>query len=164
MWCLTPEESQSWCEGHGVHLDSRNHPILDDLKYDVQVPLSDRSWSRLFYVSQFIASSVEPFEKCLFWVTLSGVWGSSENWHLFYRFRDSYHERRPLDQAPGHVFLRHEAADLTTFIQLALISGWDFYVVPRPLHQAAVFVTHDEFVHFYTSNDAFASKARTFLD
>jgi hypothetical protein len=145
-------------------LDSMKHPVLTEAKNDIQIPLSDISWSRLFYISEFIVSSIEPFDKCLLWVTLSGVWGSSENWHVFYRLRDSYHERRPLDEAPGHVFLRHEAADLATFIQLALMSGWDFYLVPRPLYQAAVFVSHDEFVHFYTSNEAFADKARTFLD
>ena len=91
---------------------------------------------------------IEPFDHCLLWVTEWGVWHSSENWHLFYRVRESYAERRRLHDAPGHLFLEHEAVDLATFVGLALLSGWDFYILPDTAY-ANVFVSHDGFLHIY---------------
>ena len=88
-----------------------------------------------------------PYEVCLLWVTLWGVWGSSENLPLFYRVRESYGERRQLAQAPGHLFLRQDLAGLATFIQMGLQFGWDFYLLPAPTYSAA-FISHDEYLQF----------------
>jgi hypothetical protein len=88
----------------------------------------------------------------------SGACGlSSENLHLFYRVRGSYGEHRPLADAPGHLFLKHEINELTTFIELALLCGWDFYLFPAPAY-AAAFVSHDEYIEFHT-NDSNAANA-----
>jgi hypothetical protein len=100
MWHLT-KASRAWCEAHGFHLDVGGHPIIDERKHSVITSLSEINWSRLTWLSKFIASYLEPFDECLLWVTLWGVWGSSENLHLFYRLRESYGERRQLAAAPG---------------------------------------------------------------
>jgi len=92
-----------------------------------------------------------------------GVWGSSENLHLYYRVRESYGDRRQLAAAPGHLFAKHEGGDLATFIQLALIFGWDFYLLTSPAYHMA-FVSHDEFIEFYTDDPDAAEKARHCLD
>ena len=74
---------------------------------------------------------------------------------MFYRLRESYGERRLLSAAPGHLFLKHEAADLATYIQLAIIFGWDFHMLPAPTYSTA-FVSHDKFVHLHAnSKEAF---------
>jgi len=77
--------------------------------------------------------------------------------------RESYGDRRKLEAAPGHLFAKHEAADLATFIQLALIFGWDFYLLTSPAYHMA-FVSHDEFIEFYTDDRDAAEKARHCLD
>lgn len=133
-----------------------------DKKYCVTGPLSQMNWSRLYWFAGFLASHVEPFDECLLWVTLWGVWPSSENFQLFYRLRESYGERRHLADAPGTLFLKHERADLATFIQLALVSGWDFHLLPAPSYGAA-FVSHDEFVRMYTDDLDAATLAKESL-
>jgi len=163
MWYLSKEDSQAWCEGHGFHLDAKRHPIIDGRKYSVITSVAETNWARLTWVSRFIASYLAPFDECLLWVTTWGVWGSSENLHLFYRLRESYGERRQLEAAPGHLFLRYEEADLATFIQLALLFGWDFYLLPSPTYRTA-FVSHDEFVQFCTDDEEAAEAARHCLD
>jgi hypothetical protein len=163
MWYLTKEESQAWCEEHALSVNRAAHPIINNRAHSITTSISAISWTRLTGLSGFIASYLEPFDECLLWVTLSGVWGSSENLHLYYRVRESYGDRRQLAAAPGHLFAKHEGADLATFIQLALIFGWDFYLLTFPAYHTA-FVSHDEFIEFYTDDPDAAEKARHCLD
>jgi hypothetical protein len=163
MWCLTPDESRQWAETHGFALDDRHHPLLDGREKSVTLSLVDGKWSRLAPLSSFLVSQLDPFDECFLWVTLWGVWSSSENLHLFYRVRESYGERRQLAQAPGHRFLRHESADLATFIQMGLQFGWDFYLLPAPTHHAA-FISHDEFLQFSTNDAKVAEQVQHFFD
>src|SRR4051794_34957710 len=124
MWCLTEDESSAWSTAIGRLAQPGGSRVQLAAKYVVTVPLSDLKWARLTWFSKFVGSTVEPFDSCLLWVTEWGVWSSSENWHLLYRLRESYAERRMLQDAPGHMFLEHEAVDLATFIGLALLFGW----------------------------------------
>ncbi len=151
MWCLTDQQSRDWCTGTNVPMDSSGRPSIDAARHALSVPLHDMNWSRLTWLSTFLAESLEAFDNCLLWVTQWGVWPSSENLHLFYRLREAYGERRRLPDAPGHLFLGYERADLTTFIELALLFGWDFYLLPN-----TAYVSHDEFLEFRTDNDAIA--------
>lgn len=162
MWCLSGDESKTWCQGQSFAVSATGHPTVVKREYCVRAPLSGMNWSKLHWFGGFLASTVEPFEECLLWVTLSGVWTSSENFHLFYRMRESYGERRPLTDAPGHLFLKHELADLATFIQLALLSGWDFYLLPN-LDCAVAFVSHDEFFELQTDDREAVDRAKALL-
>jgi hypothetical protein len=163
MWCLTKEESRDWCEGRGLTLDAAAHPVVDGRAHSIITPFSGTNFSKLLWLSDVLAAGLVPFDECLLWVTLWGVWSSSENWHLFYRLRETYGERRRLWHAPGHLFLKHESPDLTTFIQLALIFGWDFYLIPAPGYHAA-FVSHDEYLKFSTNDGETADRVQHCLD
>jgi hypothetical protein len=132
MWCLTRDESKRWCEVRSIPVDDSGLPALVERKHIVKAPTSGLSWSRLHWLAGFLISHLEPFDECFLWVTQWGVWPSSENFHVFYRVRESYGERRLLHDAPGHLFLKHETADLQTFVELALLCGWDFYLLPTP--------------------------------
>jgi hypothetical protein len=81
------------------------------------------------------------------------VWPSSENWHLYYRLRQSYGEQRLLHEAPGHLFLDFEAPELISFLQVALLFGWGGHLLPVAGF-ARAFVSHDEFVEFATDDPA----------
>lgn len=65
----------------------------------------------------------------LLWVMHWQDWGARANYHLYYRLRQSYHDHRELHQAPGHAFLQHETPDLMSFVELALLFGWDFQIL-----------------------------------
>jgi hypothetical protein len=159
MWCLTKPEAELWCEGRGLGLDSRRQPDASKWSFKVRKPLAGLNWSRLTGVSSFVASFTQPDKKSLLWITQTGVWSSSENWSLFYRLRQSYGELRSIEDAPAHEFLRHESADLTNFVEIALICGWDFYLMDWG---SSVFVSHDEFVEFWMNDSEAQRRAEEF--
>jgi hypothetical protein len=95
---------------------------------------------------------LQPRDACLLWVTAWDIWPSSENLHLFYRLRQSYGELRLLPEAPGHLFLRYEAADLVSFLQVGIICGWDMHLLPT-VGYAQAFVSHDEYLEFASDDN-----------
>jgi hypothetical protein len=50
-----------------------------------------------------------------------GIWGSGENWHLYYKLRQAYGDQRLLHEAPGHLFLEYEVEELASFLQIAML-------------------------------------------
>jgi hypothetical protein len=56
------------------------------------------------------------------------------NQHLYYTLRQTYGDIQPLMEARGHRFLRCEVADRTTFLQLALIGRWTFWMTCSTRH------------------------------
>ena len=168
MWCVTPggvaEMVRRAGPGVGCSRASCNgRPRMEDRADSVNTPFSGATCAKLLSLARTVASNLETFDQCLLWVTLWGVWDSSENWHLFDRFRETYGERRPIWDAPGHLFQKHEGADLTTFIQLGLSFGWDFYVVRAPSGNAAFF-SHDEYLKFSADDPESAKRVRHCLD
>jgi hypothetical protein len=109
---------------------------------------------------QQLESALQPRDSCLLWVTTWGVWGSSENLHLYYRLRQSYGDLALLQEAPGHLFLKHESADLISFLQVGILCGWDMHLLPIGGYSQA-FVSHDEFVEF-AADEHNASLTREF--
>ena len=105
MWCLSRDDSREWCDARGFAVDKSGSPAVA-MRYCATAPLFDSKWPRLTWCGGLLASHIEPFDECLLWVTAWGVWESSENLHLFYRVRESYGERRLLEDAPGHLFFK----------------------------------------------------------
>jgi len=103
---------------------------------------------RVFYNAHWIATQLTYRMQVLLWITKGGIWPSTENWHLYYRLRQSYHDYRLLHEAPGHLFLEYEAEGLASFLQLSMLNGWDGYVLTQADY-ANVFFSHDEYLDFY---------------
>jgi hypothetical protein len=151
MQFLTEAEAAEWARGHSMLMPfgdrADRQPRLQPLRFAVPPPAS-----RLYPLSSTIASAVTRGDDCLLWITEFGVWPSSENMHLYYRLRESYGDLRLLQEAPAHLCLKHETAELTTLLQLTLLFGWDAYLLPRSDH-LAFFCSHDEFVECYSRSD-----------
>jgi hypothetical protein len=107
---------------------------------------------RVFFVAHWIATSLTHGMPTLLWVTEWGIWPSSENWHLYYRLRQTYSDQRLLHEAPGHLFLEHEAEDLASFLQVAMLNGWGGYVLTQADYVNAFF-SHDEYIDFFAEHD-----------
>jgi len=82
---------------------------------------------------------------CLLWVTDFGIFPSNENYHIYYRLRQSYGDVRLLDEAPGHLCLDYERAEVVTLVHLCILFGWDVHLIPSVGYGRA-FVCHDEWV------------------
>lgn len=111
----------------------------------MRVPLP--AVAQLTSFCQQLERALQPREACLLWVTDWEIWRSSENLHLYYRLRQSYGDYRLLDEAPAHLFLDYEAADLVSFLEVGIICGWDIHLIPF-VGYARAFVSHDEFAEF----------------
>jgi hypothetical protein len=90
-------------------------------------------------------------KPALLWITEWGIWSSSENWHLYQLLRKSHGEHRLLQEAPGHLFLDYEAADLASFLQVSVMNGWGGYLLTEADYVNAFF-SHDEYMDFYSEN------------
>ena len=147
MHFLTDEESAAWCEGwvemapSDVPVPLYRHPPY------ARVPLQ----AETAFCRQ-LEQALQPRDELLLWVTSWGVWRSSENLHLYYRLRQSYGDPRRLQDAPGHLFHPHEAADLVSFLQVGILCGWDMHLISSEGY-ARLFVSHDEFADF-AANEA----------
>jgi len=142
MRFYTDEECKRW-------LGNRPKPDASGLeRHCIAYP---KTPSRALYVSQWIASNVMYRMPALLWVTEPDVWKS--NWHLYYRLRQSYHDFRLMDEAPGHLFLEHESEDLATFVQLTILNGWDAYLLTRADY-INLWFSNDEFIDAYSKEQS----------
>ena len=117
---------------------------------------------RFFFVARWIATSITHRTPTLLRITEWGIWPSSENWHLYYRLRQTYNDHRLLHEAPGHLFLEHEAEDLASFLQIAMQSGWGGYVLTQADYVNAFF-SHDEYIDFFAAVDTNLADVRNEL-
>jgi len=91
-----------------------------------------------------------------------GIWPSSENWHLYYKLRQTCGDNRLLHEAPGHLLLEHEAEALASFLQLSMLNGWGGYVLTEANYVNAFF-SHDEYFDFFANNSANLANIRKML-
>ena len=117
---------------------------------------------RFFPIAKAIAQSITYRQATLLWVTEWGVWPSSENWQLYYKLRQSYSDFRLLQDVPGHLFLEYESEDFSTFLQVAMLSGWGGYVLTAANYVNAFF-SHDEYIEFFTTTPANLSDLRPYF-
>jgi hypothetical protein len=150
---LTADESRHWAKTHEIELGSGGVPErepagLKTLRFGFPPTPPQLNW-----LAQFVAFSLKPRHSCLLWITASGIFPSSENTHLYYRLRQSYGDLRLLDEAPGHLFLEYEDADLATFLEVGILNGWDVHVLPELAYggpdMARAFVCHDEWLALF---------------
>ncbi|HUA34628.1 MAG TPA: hypothetical protein VMA09_13560 [Candidatus Binataceae bacterium] len=147
MQFLTTKQAQDWCIACNIELDAFMVPKREAAKgHSVRVTLP-HDYTRLLWVARLIEGSLKPRDRCLFWVTKTEVWPSSENWHLYYRIRQSYGDYRSMEDAPGHMFLNYEDFDLITFVEIGIVAGWDIHLLPLNGY-GRIFVCHDGWVQF----------------
>ena len=76
---------------------------------------------------------------------LVGVCGSSENLDLFYGYRRSLGENRPLIEAPVHLFERTEEDAFVSILCMVLYFVWDA-LISDVERKALVRISHDEWL------------------
>jgi hypothetical protein len=143
----TKEECEAWLsERH------RRKPDLIPAAHVERIQYPTEPY-RIFSIAQSVASTLTHRQPALLFVTEWGIWPSSENWHLYYKVRQTYGDNRLLDDAPGHLFLGHEAEDLASFLQLSMLNGWGGYILTEANYVNAFF-SHDEYIDFFAENSA----------
>jgi hypothetical protein len=106
---------------------------------------------RIYNLAHWAATSLTYRMPTLLWITEWGIWPNSENWHLYYKLRQTYGDYRLLQEAPGHLFLEYEVEDLASLLQVAMLNGWGGYVLPHANYVNAFF-SHDEYIDFFAEH------------
>lgn len=147
MRFYTKEESETWLSDR-----QRTKPdLIPDVRVErIEYPLEPY---RFFFFAHWIAFELTNRRPTLLFITEWGIWGSSENWHLYYKLRHAYGDNRLLHEAPGHLFLEHEGEDLASFLQMSMLNGWGGYVLTDANYVNAFF-SHDEYINFFGNRDA----------
>jgi hypothetical protein len=146
MRFYTKDECEDWLRG----LKREKPDCISDIhKAHVHYPTTS---GRILHLAHLIAGSLTYRDPTLIWITEWGIWGSSENWHLYYKLRQSYGDPRLLHEAPGHFFLGYETEDLASFLQLAMLNGWGGYVLTQANYVNAFF-SHDEYIDFFALHE-----------
>lgn len=146
MRVFSLEETDSWWRSRGFPLTEQGQPTPPpEPDWHTQGISTELPISRLVPLANTLIEALGPWESALLWITEWDVWPSSRNLHLFYRLRQSYGETRLLEDAPGHLFHVYEKPDLASFLQIALFSAWDAWVVTSHDY-ARLFLSHDSCV------------------
>ncbi|HEX8847996.1 MAG TPA: hypothetical protein VF761_00515 [Gemmatimonadaceae bacterium] len=153
MRILAVNECWAWCREHGVALDEQDRPVFDPaLTHRARLTYVDEPGHGIAVRPEVVAAiedALGRWDECLLWLTLWGVWPSSENWPVYYGLRGNLGERRSIDEAPGH--LATAASDrerLAKFLELALNHAWEGHVFAARGTETytRVFISHDEWV------------------
>ena len=150
------DECEAWLDGR-----KRGKPDAVEglLRFRMPYP---REPYRINYIAHWIAANLTYRMPALLWMTEWGIWPSSENWHLYYKLRQSYSDHRLLHEAPGHLCLEHEAEDLGSFLQVGMHNGWGGYVLTHADY-ANLFFSHDEFIDFFSDDQGIIDEVRKAL-
>ena len=144
-------EIWEWCAERDIALDDRSRPAPDArLTQTARAYFAEGTRSgREGPTAVAAIDALGAWDECLLWVTLVGVWSSSEDWPAYYAFRGRQGERRSLEVAPGHWLAAGERELLATVLTQVLQNGWEAYVLPAVAGHSTgrrLFVSHDEFV------------------
>jgi hypothetical protein len=153
MRLYTQSECEEW-----LSTRNREKPTEATGLHKVRVPFPP-DFSQLFFTARSMAQVLSHDMSVILWITEWRIWANSENLHLYYKLRQSYGDHRLLPEAPGHLFLKHEGEDLTSYLQIAMLNGWGGYVLAEADYLNA-FVSHDEYIDFYASDDSGLSAIR----
>lgn len=155
MRFYTPEECADWLTGLG-----RNKPDQDQGLKTERFEYLKRPHS-VFVTARWFARSFMFHSPALLWITEWGIWPSSENWHLYYKIRQSFGDLRLLHEAPGHLCLEHEAEDFASFAQIAMLNGWGGYMLTQA-NRVNAFFSHDEYIDFFAESPEITTEVGKF--
>jgi hypothetical protein len=147
MQFMTHEQCERWLRDRQRALPQRQAGVnVERFSYPPKP-------GRLRFVAHWIATSIGYRMPILLWMTEWGIWPSSENWHLYYKLRQSQGDHRLLQDAPGHLFLDFESEDLASYLQLAMLNGWGGYLLTEANYVNAFF-SHDEYIDFFAEKES----------
>jgi len=92
-----------------------------------------------------------------------GVWGSSENLDLFYGYRRSFGENRPLIEAPVHLFEPTEEGTFVSILSMVFYFVWDAWVFDIE-GKALIRISHDEWLEVRADDDETRKEFATELE
>jgi hypothetical protein len=189
MKTLTWEQAAEWATGAGLSatvnrvaqeylsnngqkqksfvINKNIHFPNEDPAFRLTLPLP-----KLPYQVAYLANALLPYSEsnelrpCLLWMTDWGIMSQvSERVakSLVECFRSARGETKPLINTPAHLFSETEAVDAQTLLTIAIVFGWDCYVIPEHGNYYAL-TSHDEYLEVVSSSAAIHERFRGELE
>jgi hypothetical protein len=145
MFFRTKEQARQWVTDLQLDAVALSTQCVDGLAPNsIRIALGEPLGSS-YTIAKAIAKALGNVPETCLWITEYGIWPSRENWHLYYGLRRTYGDLRRLGEAPAHLFLDYETADLVTFLYLTLLFGWGGHVISSP-SWTTVQISHDGWI------------------
>lgn len=154
MQILHETECWEWCREHGIALlgDDPDSDLPIQLAPHPDMPLvaslsyrPDETSGRERAVARAAIRTLGDADECLVWITLWGIWPSTEDWPRFYAWRGRHGMRRSLDDSPGHQFGAADRAELEALLTQILESAWDATLLVAH-SDFRIVISHDEWI------------------
>ena len=150
FWTL--EEAKRWLPAIDFGPQPLEHAGCPERPFHLRGDFGGLPSTRLPGVLTGAVEAVGACEWWLMWMDVGPAQWTGGNTHLYYRLRQSYQDFRLLDEAPCHVFDRHEWPDLLTFLQVGVLNLWNIHVV-TDLDRGRLFVSHGEWLNATSIDD-----------
>jgi|SRR5579864_1323536 hypothetical protein len=98
--------------------------------WELQIPDSARR--QALGVNALFRAFSEDTNGWLLWVLEWGAWPDEEYPELWREIREHHGERRPIIEAPGHLFEQQEQELARGMTRLAMLFGWTAFLIPDP--------------------------------
>lgn len=143
MIIFSNEECIQWANFHKITLNDRLSPNrCNNTPYRLSGKIPS-STSSLMWLMRRIEASLIIESQCLVWISDWSIFPSNDNFQLFYRYRQSYGNNKLLSEAPGHLCMSYERAEIVSLAWLCVLQGWDAHIIPDQGY-SSVFLSHDE--------------------
>jgi hypothetical protein len=113
-------------EGQCLRLISGKAPASRDLE------IPDSARRQALGVNTLFRALSDDTNGWLLWALEWGAWPDEEYPELWYEIREHHGERRPISQAPGHLFAQDEQGLARGMTRLAMLFGWTAFLIPDP--------------------------------
>jgi hypothetical protein len=114
-------------------------------------------------LSRLLAYMLLKNSRICVYVSGWGVWGSAENLDLFYGYRRSVGESRPLIEAPVHLFERADEDAFVSILCMVFYFVWDGWVFDVE-GKALVRISHDEWLEIRADDEETIKEFATELE
>lgn len=157
-------------DGKGERVSRINKSIYfpnEDPALRLTLPLPQLPFQAAYLANALLPySESAEFQPCLLWMTDWGICGEvSERVakSLAECFRSARGERNLLIETPAHLFGGTEATDAQTLLTIAIVFGWDCYVIPEHGKYYAV-TSHDEYLEIVSNSTAIHQRFKRELE
>jgi hypothetical protein len=113
-------------EGQRLKLINGRAPASRELK------IPDSARRQALGVNHLFGAFPDDTKEWCLWALEWGAWPEEEYPELWYEIREHHGERRPIREAPGHLFAQNEQGLARGMTRLAMLFGWTAFLIPDP--------------------------------
>ena len=161
MRILSSQEGKLWLSANADRVSEVD--TASSLPFSVSYELPKDTGRKTMLARCLAELLVNRADESFLWITDWGAWPNLSNMDLFYGYRKSLGENRPLIEAPFHVFRQSDVEKFGSLLDLSLYFLWDS-VLGASGWDVAVSTSHDETIEIHTRQASEINEITSALD